>query len=119
MNKRQCRQLGGLTFNKALNVLNGREQRKLCANTWLVKLNHDWIGLLYHNTYIIRWSQNGEIEVNNGGWYTSTTKERMNIFLPSTLRVWSEKGEWMVRDATDYYPYANGMFFKQGQLVRE
>lgn len=119
MNKRECRQLNGLDYDKALEILAGKKTKKLCANTYLtLGFNRD-IELVYHNTAIIIFCVNDEIVLNNGGWYTSTTKERMNMFLPNNVRVWQDKGQWQVRDKTDYYPYANGQVFKNGTLIRE
>ena len=42
-----------------------------------VTTSEDCGAVKYHNTVVVAWTAN-TIELNTGGWYTSTTKTRMN-----------------------------------------
>jgi hypothetical protein len=60
-----------------------------------------------HSTHIISYFANGEVELNSGGWRTSTTKNRMNEYAPVGISQY--RGLWTVRYAGKDYPYADGM----------
>ena len=81
--------------------------RKIAHNTWLEPQPHfGSIGIRLHNTFILTYKRlhseslgfHTEIRVDNGGWETYTTKERLNQFLPSTenfhINVYQENFEW-------------------------
>ena len=73
------------------------ESRKMANNTYLVRRGDD-IALRLHNTDVITFHSNLSDKVNTatyntGGWYTVTTKERMNWAAP---RIWSDRGTWWI-----------------------
>lgn len=65
--------------------------RPIANNTRAVLLE-DCIGILLHNTYVVKFFPNGDVELNTGGWYTVTTKDRINGYSP--VNVYSDKGLW-------------------------
>lgn len=92
-----------MTYAELDAKLQGRckTRRKLANNTWahrsyIFSSDKSAIFLLYHNTNILRFDPNGDIIVNVGHWFTVTTKQRLNRYLPLPYGVWSQKGVWMV-----------------------
>ena len=59
--------------------------RKIGNNTYVVKtddlLKRKIIGIQYHNTVIVGIREDGSYFINNGGWFSATTKQRINKFL--------------------------------------
>jgi hypothetical protein len=87
----------------AISKLTGRcrESRKVGNNTYLHRRpqypNHtddhkadDAVALRLHNTDVLTWYSDGRIELNNGGYPTRTTHDRMNQYLPPGYRVSGE-----------------------------
>ena len=92
------------SFDQALERLNGRTSRRLRGvDTYLV-LNGGLIdpasdplariSVVYHNTCVVTFYHNGDVMLNTGGWQTNTTKERMNMCLPSYWFVFQKNWTW-------------------------
>lgn len=85
-------------FWSAEAFLNGRRERKLAHNT--VVLDHGLefgdrvLSVKYHYTIIVRYISRKAIQLNSGGWETSTTKERINKLLPPEWGLSQEKFVW-------------------------
>jgi hypothetical protein len=62
-----------------------------------------------HRTDILTICKNGTVVLNTGGWRTLTTKDRLQKFLPAGIRVFSEKGVWMVSIGNSNYVFEDGM----------
>lgn len=80
--------------------LTGRNMlsRKVGNNTYLVRnsgVPGDSIHLKLHDTYIITWYADGRIVLNTGGWFTVTTKARINQFV-SGYRITQDRGVWYI-----------------------
>ena len=71
------------------------EARKVANNTWFARLQNGVSIYKFHNTEIIRVLPTGHIYLNNGGWHTSTTKNRMNDFAP--VHIYQRDFHWYVR----------------------
>ena len=66
--------------------------------------------------------ENNTIKLDNGGWFSKTTKDRMDSYLfeNSSYRLYQRKGNWFIDiiDKFDDYktlktiPYENGMILK-------
>lgn len=56
------------------------------------------IVIQYHNTDVAILYQDGTREFHTGGWMTSTTKLRLNEFLPSGWTIYQSKGIWYLWD---------------------
>jgi hypothetical protein len=96
-------------------MLKGRnaQSKKWANNTYLHRRGDD-IALQYHNTDVATFKPNGDIVLNSGGWFTSTTKERINWALmeyPFGLR--QNKGVWYLsNNATGTsYRFADSMVY--------
>ena len=99
-----------MSYQDVADILGRRESRKVANNSYLARtFGHpdregmqpptDSIGYRLHNTYVVVWHHNGDIELNTGGWFTVTTKDRLNRCLrdygePHGYRVYSERGVW-------------------------
>lgn len=59
----------------------------------------------YHNTPVVRWGR-GTITLDTGGWFTATTKVRMNQAANQYglgFNVYRKSGKWFAaRDGKDY-----------------
>ena len=67
-------------YERALAMLNGRKRRKLANNTYASLWDDGTVGILYHETYVLLYRPNGDVEYQSGGWLTYTTKDRLNSF---------------------------------------
>lgn len=93
-------------------ILTGRckQRRKIGNNTWLERRAPDEITVRLHDTDVVVYRSDGAISLNTGGWFTVTTKARINEFSP--FGVSSNRGEWSVtirnpaytNDYTDWPP---------------
>jgi hypothetical protein len=85
------------------------DSRKLENNTYLIRQNVHWadkdgehqtergpIAVRLHTTDVVTFHRDGIIELDTGGWYTVTTKDRMNKYLPPPFKIFSERGTWHV-----------------------
>ena len=73
---------------------------KLGKTATTVTQGPDGMRVTYHQTDVVTVSKKGKITLNTGGWFTNTTKLRMNqaanVF-GLGYRVYQEKGRWYVR----------------------
>lgn len=72
----------------------GAKAKKLKGNTYRIETNNGY-NIWFHNTIIISYnSTTWKYTLNNWGWFSKTTKERLNEFTPFTV---SQKNfEWFV-----------------------
>lgn len=56
-------------------------RRKIANNTYAERRG-EAIAVRLHDTDVVTFHPNGDIQLNTGGWFTVTTKERMNSMLP-------------------------------------
>lgn len=77
--------------------------RKVARNTYLERRGGvQGLALKLHNTDIITWYPDNTVELNSGGWLTTTTRTRMNDWLPRDegsgrcAQIFSDRGYWMV-----------------------
>lgn len=71
-----------------------------------------------HGTEVIRISKNGQtVTLNSGGWKTSTTKDRINSFLPSGVSLYQNKGQWFVSHNGETVSFFDGMKIRLGKSL--
>lgn len=77
----------------------GRDHRKIGNNTY-ARIEGEWgpfkspvVIIHYHSTDIAEITQTTAM-YRTGGWWTYTTKERINRFLPAGLTLHSDRGVW-------------------------
>jgi hypothetical protein len=79
-------------YGEAQRALGARASRKIANNTYLEVWGSD-IGVRLHRTVIVVFQADGAIRLDNGGWDTTTTRDRMNRCLPGGWRVERERGD--------------------------
>jgi len=106
------------SYAEAVATLDGNYSRKLMHNTYAVRHSghsdesQDSVGIVLHNTAVIRFYADGRIVLNTGGWYTVTTKDRLNRCLPYPWHVASDarKGGWGLYENSERVAhYSDGM----------
>lgn len=73
--------------------------RKIANNTYVVRVwspapEHPDYGIKLHATTILVYRSDGSTVFTPRGWYTHTTKERINRFGPPGIYVSQRKGKW-------------------------
>lgn len=98
-----------MTHREALKLVHGstnRMQRKVANNTYArIEQNGDVVFRL-HSTDIVTIHPDNTATLKNGGWNSSTTKERINRYSP--IGVYQKNWEWFLTD---------GRQFQEGMLV--
>jgi hypothetical protein len=95
---------------QAVSMVHGKRnatRRKVGNNTYAEILHDGSVGIMLHSTYVVTIHADDTYTLRTGGWYTPTTKDRMNQY--SAARVYQEKGEWYVRSNGRVFPYIEGM----------
>lgn len=85
--------------------------KPVANNTRLFRRSDDTIALRLHATDVVLYHADGSMTLNTGGWYTVTTKARINEAI-APLVVWSNKGRWMLGrmgQSSEVVPFADGM----------
>lgn len=88
-----------LTFADAEQLCGNRNGRKLELNTYLERIDPDTFGVRLHNTYVVEIHRDGTYTLDSGGWYTVTTKDRINRYSPA--RVYQRNFGWYFAQAGD------------------
>lgn len=86
-----------------------RGQRKVGNNTYAFIETDGTVAIELHGTKVVRFLTNGLIQLNTGGWQTSTTKDRINKF--TNAGVYQKNHEWFLRDGT---PFEDKMLISGG-----
>ncbi len=92
--------------------------RILQRNTKLYKLPNGNFGVRLHNTYVVEITPENHYILNTGGWYTPTTKDRINNNIPNNL--YQQNSIWYVVDRINgnEIPYFDGMIIDQyGSII--
>ena len=70
------------------------------------------LSVVYHNTEVVKVINNEQVILNNGGFYTATTKRRMNqasLQYNLGFSVYQSDFTWYVRIGNDIEEYYNGI----------
>lgn len=70
--------------------------RTLALALKLIKLDEDVYGVQHYDTIIVRIFSNNTYQINNGGYYTATTKKHLNTYSGANIR--QVKGGWFLGD---------------------
>ena len=84
----------------ALAYLGKRYERKLGYNTRMIGRRDGVPWVIFHGTCIAQYEEDGVL-VSTGGWWTVTTKNRINQLLPRGYAVYS-KGHTVTREVWDW-----------------
>jgi len=91
-----------MKYNDAINIIKNRNSKKLENNTYLLKDGENFV-IRLHNTDIIKITPKNHYILDNGGYLTRTTKDRLNKYLP--CNIYQETGLWYISGSL----YYNGM----------
>lgn len=76
-------------------------------STRLVYVSADEIAVRYHWSNVVRYFADGAIQLFANGYYTVTTKARLNAYTPAS--VWSNRGEWTLAIDGQRMPFFDGI----------
>lgn len=99
-----------MTYAEVLNLIRGKRgatRRKVDNNTYAEILSDDSIGIKLHNTYVVKIQPDNIYSLHTGGWYTPTTKDRINQYFPGN--VYQKNGDWFVERNGKTFPFVDGM----------
>ena len=85
--------------------------REIGSHKTLISKIDNSIVVRYHNTEVVSLTDN-IVTLNNGGYFTNTTKIRMNqasIQWNLGIVVYQTDFCWYVKTSKDIYPFENGM----------
>lgn len=86
------------------------ESRKIDNNTYAERRGAEKIAVRLHATDIVTFSRAGLVTLSTGGWFTVTTKDRINKF--GNVRIHSDKGRWIVAfPGAGNFAYADGITY--------
>lgn len=97
------------TYAKLDAQLQGRNaaKRRVDNNTWLERRG-DNIAVRLHKTDVITVEPSGRITVQTGGWFTPTTKDRINQYT-GAYQIVQRNGQWYWRiDGQSNIPFTDG-----------
>lgn len=102
-------------------------RKKFANNTYLERRDASTIALKLHRTDVVTFHQHSPyragasgiraVTLNTDGWFTVTTKERINTVLDWPMRVASERGTWIVtlngwQDTSNAVRFTDGITFE-------
>ncbi|NDC23379.1 MAG: hypothetical protein EBZ49_04540 [Proteobacteria bacterium] len=99
-----------MTHSQAVSMVRGKRnanRRKVGNNTYAEILSDGSVGITLHRTCVVRIHEDGTYTLSNGGWQTSTTKDRINQYSPYT--VFQKNFEWFVSKGEQVFPFYSGM----------
>lgn len=73
-------------YSDAERFLAGKERRRLTYKTDVVRISDEAIGVMHHRTVIVTYVKDGSIVLDNGGWDSATTSNRMHRLTPANVR---------------------------------
>jgi hypothetical protein len=99
-----------MTHSEAVRMVRGKtnkHRRKVGNNTYAEILHDGSVGIMLHSTYVVRIHEDGTYTLNNGGWRTIITKDRINKYCP--YYVFQKNYEWFVKKGDKTFPFMSGM----------
>lgn len=87
------------SYSEALAFLGNRHKRRFSTNVMIEYIGPDTVIARYHSTIIVMWaktSKGSRALIFTGGWYTVSTKNWINKFLPRNVQIRSHRGKWKV-----------------------
>ncbi len=91
-------------------ALNYNREMKM-SNTQVFKHEDGYWVMSLHRNWIVKKANDGSIWISNAGWFTPTTKERLNGFLDvigSDCAIYQKKGNWYIKGLQEQPVQWNG-----------
>lgn len=118
----KVRQIGRHVYDylTADRFLGSKQEKKLAHNTIIYRGGDDSIGVRFHHTTIVRYYSDGRVQLDSGGYHTTTTKQRINQLLPGMMGLYQKKYDWFVenRYLGTTEPFEDGMTIQLGVPMR-
>jgi hypothetical protein len=107
-----------MTHDQAMALVRGKTNkttRKVGNNTH-ARITHDGsVAFTLHGTDVVTIHPDNTATLRTGGWYSVTTKDRMNLYAP--VYVYQRKGDWFIRPRHGEWdmaiPFTDGMTVNQ------
>lgn len=97
------------SYEECKNLLNGKVEMKLGNNTKLVcSVQAGAFAIKFHDTEVVRFYVDGTVQIQNGGHQTTTTKDRINQFIPRGY-VFQRSYNWYYHHGGKDFQFQNGM----------
>jgi hypothetical protein len=101
-----------MTHSEAVGLVHGKTKRsfrKIGNNTIGRILDDSSVGIMLYDTYVVKIHPDDSYTLNSGGFYSNTTKNRINDYSP--IKVFQNKGDWFIWSPKDKscFPFQNGM----------
>lgn len=103
-------------YHEAVAILDGRLTRKIDHNTCMVRVDDNNIAITLHGNTIITYGRKGTITLSDGSYRSTTTKDRLNKFLPTGYGVYQAKRVWYLWTNYTKDEFYNGMTLWKGKL---
>ena len=106
-----------MNYNEAAEIMRkaGKPEKKLRYQTYLRKDGKDYV-IRFWNTDIVRICPDGAYVLNSGGFFTATTKRRINTYSPAVIL--QRNYQWYVGGVEQLF--YNGMVVDAtGRIVEE
>jgi len=92
------------------------------ANTFVdYNSNTNCSTVVLHRTAIAVYDHNTQaLKLNTGGWYSNTTKSRLNAILSELIagaRVYQKNFEWFLSYNNSTHDFMDGMILSQGEVI--
>lgn len=109
-----------MNYERALKTLvHGRtkkplEWKKVGNETWLHRVvsadgGPHLVDLVLFGKHILTWKPNGNIALDNKGWWTRTTKDRYHQYLPAGFHLFQDRPFWFLHTPTGTRVFRKGM----------
>jgi hypothetical protein len=95
------------SYEAAQKFLDGANSKTLCYKT-VVHVVDGGIAVKHHHTDIVTYNEDGTITLDNGGWHSQTTANRMHHLVPAGIRVFIKQGLMYVDSAQGVRSFALG-----------
>lgn len=104
----------GKTFAECAKFLNKKDKRKIGNNTELVKHERYFTIDLHFNSIVYIYSDDS-IMLSTGGFWSKTTRERLNHFSP--YKIFQQMGNWFIKTPEGTKNFISGMIItKDGKI---
>lgn len=101
--------------------LQEKQVREVTSNTVVMRDREGQIAILYYGTKLLVYGRTGLVWLYNGGYYNTSTKERIARWCPADMTISVKKGAWFVLYRDKTYAFKDGMMFdtQAGILIDE
>ena len=106
-----------MNYQKLDEMLQGRnrQRRKIANNTYAVRQGGNALSVRFHDTDILIFWPSGQINIDNGGYYTVTTFARLSDFGPL---VWFRRNwQWYTKQGDTLINWARHCRWQDGAIM--